>query len=252
MLHFRRFSDQVLPPVPAREAYVKRGGGRGWPEQCPPIRAANSFGFDVPASVDLRFVRGDDGRWRVAEGGVLTADWTWAAPDADEDEAALPQEQDAAWPWNEDELLPHVITPDVAIALRRQMKVSTYLYLATDPGDVVLFTDIPHLPRPFRVLSALVETDWYPASYPWHCVLEFDATATEVRIARGDPLCRIVPLRRDVYFAREMDDAALDAFFSRGQSWLARHGKGPPSPMMDITGVYGKQQMRSTFRVLDA
>ncbi len=26
----------------------------------------------------------------------------------------------------------------------------------------------------WRAMTALVETDWYPASYPWHVVLELD------------------------------------------------------------------------------
>lgn len=251
MLHFRRFTEDVLAPTPAEEVYVRRGLGKGWPEQCPPVRAANAYGFDVRASVDLAFRRGPDGRWAVEQGASLAADWSWSAPDAEEDdEGAPPQVQEAAWPWDEDQVLPHVISPDVAPLLRNQMKVSTFLYLATDPGEVLLFTDLPHLPRPFKVLSALAETDWYPASYPWHCVIELDADAEHVTIARGDPLCRILPVARGTFFAREMDDDAFGAFFDRGQAWLARHGKGEPGEMMDITGAYGRQQARSAFRVI--
>ena len=253
MLHYRRFSEEVLHPVPASEAYVKREGGKGWPEQCPPVRAANAYGFDVLASVDLELVKDDEGRWIVERGGALVADWTWSPPDVDDDDAAEdgpPQEQEAAWGWDENQTLPHVITPEVAPKLRRQMKVSTFLYLATDPGEVLLFTDIPHLPRPFRVLPALVETDWYPASYAWHCVLEMDEDAERIVIERGEPLCRIVPVKRDTFFAKEMDDDQFGAFFDRGQAWLARHGKGEPGPMMDITGAYGRQQAKSQFRVV--
>ena len=252
MLHFRRFAAEVLPPTPAEDVYVRRRGGRGWPEQCPPVRAANAYGFDVRASVDLEFVREADGRWSILRGGALEADWAWTSPEAAEDEEAAPaQVQEAAWPWDEQQVLPHVISPEVAPLLRDQMKVSTFLYLATDPGEVLLFTDIPHLPRPFRVLPALVETDWYPASYPWHCVLELAPGAGRIAISRGDPLCRLVPVRRDTFFAREMDDTAFGAFFDRGQAWLARHGKGEPGEMMDITGAYGRQQARAAFRVLD-
>lgn len=253
MLHFRRFCEEVLAPEPARESYVQRGSGRGWPEQCPPVRGACAFGFDVRASVDVELARGADGRWVVEAGGSLTADWAYAAADEDDEgeAAAPPQVQEAAWGWDENQVLPHVISPEVAPLLRDQFKLSTFLYLATDPNELLLFTDVPHGPRrPFRVLSALVETDWYPASYPWHCVIELDAAAQRVTVARGEPLCRIVPVRREAYLAREMDDAAFGAFFDRGQAWLARHGKGDPGEMMDITGAYARQQLKPAFRVV--
>ena len=59
MLHYFKFRQELLDPAPARDVYVKRGKGRGWPEECPPIRAANAFGFDVLANFDLTFVRVD-------------------------------------------------------------------------------------------------------------------------------------------------------------------------------------------------
>lgn len=248
MLHFRRFSADVPSPTPALDTYVRRGSGRGWPEQCPPIRAANAFGFDVPAAVDLAFERVEEGGWRIATGSSLVADWAYAQGD-DEGDPAPPQEQEAAWFWDENQQLPHPISPDVWPLLRDQVKVSTFLYLATDPNEMLFFTDLPHARRPFRVLSALVETDWYPASYPWHCVLELDRREKRIEIARGDVLCRIVPVRRDAYFACEMDDAAFSSYFDRGQAWLAQHGKGEPGAMMDIGGAYGRQQARATFRV---
>jgi hypothetical protein len=250
MLYFRRFSEDVLAPVPARDTYVRRGGGRGWPEQCPPVRASNAYGFDVLASVDLEFVREDDGGWSLAQSDTLTADWVWTPEEAPEEaEAAPPQEQEAAWFWDENQTVPHVISPEVWPLLRDQVKVSTFLYLATDPDEMILFTDLPHALRPFRVLQALVETDQYPASYPWHCVLELDRRHERILIARGEPLCRLLPVRRADFVAREMDDDAFGAFFDSGQAWLAEHGKGPPGPMMDITGAYGRQQKRATFRV---
>ena len=250
MLQYRRFNEEVLAPSPARDAYVKRGGGRGWPEQCPPVRASNAYGFDILASVDLSFERLEAGGWRLTRSGALTADWIWTPEDLPEDvEAAPPQEQEAAWFWDENQVLPHVISPEVWPLLRDQVKVSTFLYLATDPGEMLLFLDLPHAERAFRVLPALVETDAYPASYPWHCVLELDRRVPEVHIARGEPLCRILPVRRAEFVAREMDDEAFGAFFDRGQAWLAEHGKGPPGPMMDITGAYTRQQRRAVFRV---
>ncbi|MDA1195517.1 MAG: hypothetical protein O2894_10085 [Planctomycetota bacterium] len=250
MLHFRRFCADALAPAPARDAYIKRGGGRGWPEQCPPVRASNAYGFDVLASVDIEFRREAAGGWSLTRTDALTADWGWVPEDAPPDaEAAPPQVQEAAWFWDENQVLPHPIAPEVWPLLRDQVKVSTFLYLTTDPGEMVLFTDLPHAARAFRVLPALVETDTYPASYPWHCVLELDRRHEHVRIARGEPLCRLLPVRRAEFVAREMDDDAFGAFFDRGQAWLATHGKGPPGPMMDITGAYGRLQGRAKFRV---
>lgn len=247
MLTFHRFCDEVLSPVPAREAYATRPGGRGWPEQCPPVRAANAYGYDVLNSVDLVLRRTPDGGWEVEDPVELTADWIYETPDG---RPAEPLTQVNAWFWDRDQALPHPISPEVWPALRDQVKVSTYLFLATPPNEMLLFTDIPHLRRPFRVLPALVETDWYPASYAWHCVLELDPREERIVLPRGEPLCRIVPLPRQAHFAREMGDAEFEAFFDRGQAWLARHGKGPPSGMMDITGAYARQQRRATFTVV--
>src|SRR5687767_4192274 len=58
MLHYFKFRQDLFDPSPAREAYVKRGAGRGWPEECPPIRAANAFGFDLLANFDVTFIQG--------------------------------------------------------------------------------------------------------------------------------------------------------------------------------------------------
>merc|ERR1712034_7809 len=64
MLHFYRFSPDVPSPEPARETYHKRQPGKGWPEECPPMRAANSFGWDLLNPTDLRF-RQVDGKWTL-------------------------------------------------------------------------------------------------------------------------------------------------------------------------------------------
>ena len=39
--------------------------------------------------------------------------------------------------------------------------------------------------------TALVDTDWYPASYPWHAVIELDPGEKRVVIKEGEPLCRV-------------------------------------------------------------
>ena len=109
-------------------------------------------------------------------------------------------------------------------------------------------------------MTALIETDWYPASYPWHVVLELDPARDRIEIARGEPIARLVPLRRDTYFARPMSVEEFDAFFARGQRWLATHGRPHEAEgtgngtggggTMDITRTYVKQQARSRFIVM--
>jgi hypothetical protein len=100
-------------------------------------------------------------------------------------------------------------------------------------------------------MTALVDLDWYPASYPWHVVLELPASEKRVTIARGEPLCRVMPVRRDTYFAQQMTPGAFDEFFTRGQQWLATHGQVQHEGTVDITRTYVRQQVRSKFVVLD-
>jgi hypothetical protein len=248
MLHYYKFRSDLPGPVPARETYAKPAKGRGWPEQCPPIRAANAYGWDVPAAFDMTFSRRRDGSFKLENEVEVVSDWAWA-PRGAAREDVRPLVQKNAWFWDENQTLPHVITPEVYRRIRNQVKVSTFLYLATDPGEVLLITDVPNARRPFRAFSALVETDRYPASYPWHCVIELDPAARKVRIAKGEPVCRLVVLRREPHVARAMPRAAFGAFFDRGQRWLLRHGKGAPSEMMDITGAYARLQKKARFQV---
>jgi hypothetical protein len=274
MIHFFKFRQDLFDPQPARDVYVKRKPGRGWPEECPPLRAANAFGFDLLANFDLTFVRGRAG-WRLAEPVSVESDFLWAPPGSDDEASTKPLEQEYAWFWDRGQVLPHPISDSVYEEIQHQVKVSTFLYLRTDPNECLLLTDLPNQPRarPWRAVSALVETDWYPASYPWHCVLELDPDAKRVTIARGEPLCRVVPVRRDTYFAQPMTPAEFDDFFARGQRWLATHGraaqhdelahvqpakpakgrsraKAPEPGTLDITRTYSRQQARSKFVVV--
>ena len=264
MLHFYKFTSEIEGPIPAREVYVKRGPGKGWPEECPPLRAANSFGWDVPASFEMIFHKQKDGSWRLENEVEIESDWLYGGPDgpgphagqehgpavASPEGAGAPLTQKNAWFWDKDQMLPHVISPEVYPEIRNQVKVSTFLFLYTDPNELLLITDIPNVARPFRVLTALVDTDWYPASYPWHCVIELNSHEKKIVIPRDEPLCRLMTVRRDTYFAREMSIADFESFFQRGQEWLARHGKGEPAGMMDITRTYVRQQQKSKFSVI--
>ena len=250
MLHFFKFSADVPAPVPARPVYEKRPPGKGWPEECPPLRAASAFGWDVLAATDMTF-RQEGGAWTLADPVDLESDWLYSPADAAEGEEGVPLHQRNAWFWDEDQMLPHVISRHVYPEIAHQVKVSTFLFLTTDPNELLYMSDLPNLKRPFRVLTALVETDWYPASYPWHCVLELDRSLREVRIARGEPLCRLFTVRRESYFAREMTTAEFEAYFQRTQEWLARHGKGARSEAaMDIRGAYGQKQQLARFSVI--
>jgi hypothetical protein len=249
MIHYFKFRQDLFDPQPAREVYIKRPPGRGWPEQCPPIRAANSFGFDLPANFDITFTR-NRGRWTVKPDVVIESDFDYAGAD---DSPGRPLTQQYAWFWQKGQKLPHVISDNVYRAISNQVKISSYLYLRTDPNELLLLTDIPNLSRPWRAMTALIDTDWYPASYPWHCVLELDPAQTQIRIRKGEPLCRIMPVRRDTYFAKPMAPAEFDAFFARGQQWLTTHGTvehesaDAPPGTMDITHTYSRQQVRSRF-----
>src|SRR6185503_9786599 len=170
MLHYFKFRQDLLDPAPARDVYIKRGKGRGWPEECPPIRAANGFGFDVLANFDLTFIR-RGARWRVVRDIIMESDFDYAAS---EDSPGQPLTQQYAWFWEKGQKIPHPITDNVYRSINNQVKISTFLFLKTDPNQLLLFTDIPNQQRPWRALSALVDTDWYPASYPWHAVIELD------------------------------------------------------------------------------
>ncbi len=99
-------------------------------------------------------------------------------------------------------------------------------------------------------MTALIDTDWYPASYPWHAVLELDRRERRITIRKGEPICRVMPVRRDVYFTQQMSPREFDEFFARGQRWLATHGQVQHEGTVDITRTYVKQQVKSRFVVL--
>lgn len=248
MLRYAKFHQSLFSPIPARDIYHKPGPGRGWPEECPPLRAANAFGFDLLANFDIEFrlVRGS---WKITSPITIESDFTYAA---DEKSDGVPLTQQYAWFWQKGQKLPHRITDNVYAVIKNQVKVSTFLFIETTPDEVLFMTDIPNLTRPFRAISALIETDWYPASYPWHCVLELNPAHKRIRINRGDPLCRLIPLKRGDYEARPMSPRQFSTFFDRGQEWLKTHGRmheqGAASGTLDITRTYSRQQKKSRFR----
>ena len=246
MIHYFKFRQNLLDPQPAKDVYVKRGAGKGWPEECPPLRAANAFGFDLLANFDVTFVQ-SRGKWRVQKDVVIESDFDWATEESDE---GTPLSQQYAWFWEKGQKLPHVITDNVYAQISNQVKISSYLFLKSDPNELLYMTNLPNLTRPWRAMTALIDTDWYPASYPWHAVIELDRRAKRVVIKKGDPLCRVMPVRRDTYFAQEMSAGDFDAFFARGQKWLATHGEVQHEGTVDITRTYVRQQVKSKFIVM--
>src|SRR5947207_3910835 len=95
MLHYFKFRQELFPPRPAKEVYVRRGAGRGWPEECPPVRAANAFGFDLLANFDLTFTK-SRGRWSVAKDIVIESDFDYASSQTSN---GAPIVQQYAWFW---------------------------------------------------------------------------------------------------------------------------------------------------------
>jgi hypothetical protein len=178
---------------------------------------------------------------------VINSDFDFAS---DEISEGKPLAQQYAWFWNKGQKLPHVISDNVWAQIRNQVKISSYLFLKTDPNELLLMTDIPNLNRPWRAMTALVDTDWYPASYPWHVVVELSDAVKRITIKKGDPICRVIPVRRDTYFAQEMSQTSFEDFFARGQNWLATHGNFEHEGTVDITRTYVRQQARSRFVVM--
>jgi hypothetical protein len=248
MLHYFKFRQDLFAPVPAKEIYIKRGPGRGWPEECPPVRAANAFGFDLLANFDITFCQSRAGRWSVEPDITIESDFDYASQDNAD---GRPLAQQYAWFWQKGQKLPHVISDNVYARISNQVKISSYLFMKTDPNELLLIGDVPNLSRPWRAISALIDTDWYPASYPWHAVIELDRAEKKIAIRKGDPLCRIVPVRRDTYFAQQMSHEAFDEFFTRGQAWLKAHGRFEHEGTVDITRTYSKQQIQAKFTTLD-
>src|SRR5205809_1603123 len=95
MLHYYKFRQDLFAPAVAKEVYIKRRAGRGWPEECPPVRAANAFGFDLLANFDVTFIR-SRGRWNVVKDILIESDFDYASSDA---LPGAPLVQQYAWFW---------------------------------------------------------------------------------------------------------------------------------------------------------
>jgi len=247
MLHYFKFRQDLFAPQPGRDIYVKPGKGKGWPQECPPIRAASAFGFDILANFTVTFSL-SRGAWKVEPDVVIDSDFAYAKT---KESDGVPLIQQYAWGWQKGQKLPHVITDNVYAEIKNQMKVSSFLFLKTDPNELLYMTEIPNLLRPWRAVTALIDTDWYPASYPWHAVIELNPAAKRITIKKGEPLCRLIPVRREAYYAKPMSHSGFDDFFTAGQQWLTKHGKPTQEGIMDLKRSYVKQQIRAKFVVAE-
>ena len=128
MLHYFKFRQDLFDPVPAKDVYAKRGPGKGWPEECPPIRAANAFGFDILANFDVTFVQ-NRGRWEIKKDVEIESDFNYAGI---EESDGQPLSQRYAWFWEKGQKIPHVISDNVYRAIANQVKISSFLFLQTD------------------------------------------------------------------------------------------------------------------------
>jgi hypothetical protein len=140
----------------------------------------------------------------VAKDIVCESDFDYAGS---EDSPGKPLVQQYAWFWEKGQKIPHVISDNVYREIANQVKVSSFLFLKTDPNELLMMTDIPNLSRPWRAITALIETDWYPASYPWHCVIELDRKSQKrISIKKGACLMNPRAARRSGFRSRARSD----------------------------------------------
>jgi hypothetical protein len=244
MLWYYRYFADLPHPAPAKGVYRTGLEGQGWPEHCPPIRAAASYGWDVINPFQMKFVRDDSGQWDIDEAVEVTSD-------VDLSDGLTPHPQVNAWFWEKGQTRPHAISPDVYEQISHQVKVSTYLYLRTEKNWMTWIRPVPGIERPWSAVEAIVETDWYWPAHPLHGVIELprDEAIREVVIEEGEPLFRLVPVHRATFEADEMTEEQFGEFFVAGQQWLAGHGKQAEGDDVMLSGVYAKQQKPAEFTV---
>src|SRR5437763_635593 len=140
MIHYFKFRQDLFDPVAAKEVYIKRKPGKGWPEHCPPIRAANAFGFDLLANFDILFTQ-RRGVWKVYPDIIIESDFAYASTRRS---PGNPLVQQYAWFWQKAQRIPHVISDNVYNEIKNQVKISSFLFLKTDANEMLYMTDIPN------------------------------------------------------------------------------------------------------------
>src|SRR6266545_3633600 len=76
-----------------------------WREECPPIRAANAFGFDLLANFDVTFLRRGRNSWEAPRGVVIESDFDYTASEGSTGKLLV---QQYAWFWEKGQKIPHV------------------------------------------------------------------------------------------------------------------------------------------------
>ena len=159
--------------------------------------------------------------------------------------------------------LPHVISDNVYAIIRHQVKVQAFLYLFLGPNELHLrYLGVHPAPSaPSKPSPPLSETDWYPANYPWHCVLELDPAARRTSSSKmASLLPHIIPIRRDAYFAppdgphrirARLFDRVCQRMAPKAYGKPHGHGEGiphqPPSTSPVPTSCTSKPKAPSTL-----
>ena len=73
------------------------------------------------------------GGWRRTSSSRATS-----TTPASEDAEGKPLTQQYAWFWEKGQKLPHVISDNVYAEISNQVKVSSFLFLKTDPNEMLL------------------------------------------------------------------------------------------------------------------
>ena len=246
MLHYFKFRQDLFAPVPAKEVYIKRAPGQGWPEECPPIRAANAFGFDLLANFDVTFVQSAAiGEWRKTsslKAISITRQRGFARAAARASNMRGSGRRGRSCRTSSAD---NVYDADSQPGEGQQLSFSSRPIRTNCSDDGCAESE-----SALAGDDGLIDTDWYPASYPWHVCHRAGSPRKRISIRKGEPICRVIPVRRDTYFAQQMSPADFDDFSARGQQWLATHGTFEHSPVADITKTYVRQQVKSKFAVI--
>ena len=106
------------------------------------IRSAGEFRRDVRP-------RPRNG-WRVEPDIVIDSDFSDAGNESTE---GKPLRQQYAWLWEKGQKLPHKISDNVYEQIRNQIKISSFLFLRTEPNELLYMTGVPNPLRPWRAMT---------------------------------------------------------------------------------------------------
>ena len=113
-------------------------------------------------------------------------------------------------------------------------------------------TDVPNLARPWRAMTAPGRYRLVPGQLS---VAHGDRAVARgekrITIRKGEPLCRVMPVRRDTYFAQQMPPARSTTSSPAASSGSPRTARcSTRTRTVDITRTYVRQQVKSKFVVM--